>query len=442
MTLPKGRAKSPFSTPLLLRAYLEGTDGFPEDTQEQKDARLRQGDFPAHIHQFVKQKIKAIEQETHRRYQYPRQHSFNRMITHLITLGLLERTGHTEPAQGRGQGLPADAIRQLSPRTWVRLTMGSPTRPEWADYMGYIALRYPGIRPAGKQPSAAPRAVEAAAPTPRRRRQPARTTAGPSAEVVAQLEGERKRVVTLVMAVADRGSTVAHFQRGYDEMTSFMGLLAQHYPRTPFPRAADDLPLVKNCIDLLKQEPMTRPLRATRVNNCQASTRTVGIHLQSPLEATAEAERLRAPPQVGEELEVPAEPRAPRQRRTPAAPRPRRVTTEAVVAEALPAIQVEGQRQTLWARAGQLAIRGGTLADFQQLFDDGEKLVDLMRQRYPASVVTKVTGPLDNLQIRIDIAKAPGISRGDLAIRMADVRAAAQRLAQALAEPFPPPRTS
>ena len=143
MTLPKGRAKSPFSTPLLLRAYLECNDGFPEDTQEQKDARLREGDFPAHIHQFVKQKIKAIEQEAGRRYQYPRQHSFNRMITHLITLGLLERTGHTEAAHGRGQGLPADAQRQLNPRTWVRLTLGSPTRPEWAAYMGYIQNRVP-----------------------------------------------------------------------------------------------------------------------------------------------------------------------------------------------------------------------------------------------------------------------------------------------------------
>lgn len=166
MMVARGRSASSIRTPLMVRAYLSG-EPFPG---EDGDVRIdpAEGDYVARIHQAVKRQIRELD----RHYQYPRRHSFQALVRHLITLGLVEVTGQREEPRLRGAGR-GGSVQGFSMRTWVRLAPGARERPEWADPIGFIAQLYPNVRPRPAEAPAVPVPTPPARPArPRRPRAP------------------------------------------------------------------------------------------------------------------------------------------------------------------------------------------------------------------------------------------------------------------------------
>lgn len=110
MPVLTGRALSPLRNPTLIKEYLGGrppprlnpdsSGEWDGDTPEQMQARRSEGDYVARMHQ----RIKSLLRREAAGYQWPRRHSFQALVNHLITLGLLENTGRREEPQKRGAG--------------------------------------------------------------------------------------------------------------------------------------------------------------------------------------------------------------------------------------------------------------------------------------------------------------------------------------------------
>ncbi len=139
-------------TPLLIRAYLGGLEDFPGDEAGEARLRASERDYTARMHRRIKDRIKQIQIG----YQYPRRGSFTTLVNHLKKLRLVEETERQEDPQERGAGV-LGVPGGFMPRTWVRLTPGSLSRPEWADPIGHIALVYPNIRGPAREFPQAPR---------------------------------------------------------------------------------------------------------------------------------------------------------------------------------------------------------------------------------------------------------------------------------------------
>ena len=118
-------------TPQLVRSYLLGeATGFPGDTDEERSARKEQGDYIARMHQRVKGYIR----ETRPRYQYPRRHSFQALVSNIMRVGLLEETvvpeAGAEQPEYRGAGV-LGTEKGFNVRTWVRVVPGKENDPLW-----------------------------------------------------------------------------------------------------------------------------------------------------------------------------------------------------------------------------------------------------------------------------------------------------------------------
>ena len=82
-------------SPLLILEHVSGREVFPNDPPEQRAARPTEGDYISRMHRRVKAKYRELAPN----YQWPRSHSFKSLVLMLERLGLVERTGVTEPSQ-------------------------------------------------------------------------------------------------------------------------------------------------------------------------------------------------------------------------------------------------------------------------------------------------------------------------------------------------------
>ncbi len=82
-------------SPLLILEYLSGIEEFPNDTPGDRAARATEGDYISRMHRRVKAKYRELAPH----YQWARAHSFQSLVLMLEKLGLLERTGVTEPSE-------------------------------------------------------------------------------------------------------------------------------------------------------------------------------------------------------------------------------------------------------------------------------------------------------------------------------------------------------
>ena len=306
-----GRAKSSIRTPALIRDYLAGHGEWDGDTPEEAAQRPELGDYVARIHQRVKAYIKAATKARGRYYQWPRRHSFGALVQHLITLGLLERTGATGEPEHRGAGQLGTASG-FSSKSWVRLTAGSLARDEWADPVGYLARVYPSMRriaqplptatiPVG-QASEPQRPVQPLAPLDRERERVQRQ--------VEQFERRRTTLVSRLERSSGRVSRVMAFQALYGETELFLSDLAKLYSSPPFREASDTMDLLRRCIAELEQEQELPQLRDRAIESCQNTVRLLAEVLSLPLSmpSAAPASRRRKSARRVEEPPVPSLP--------------------------------------------------------------------------------------------------------------------------------------
>lgn len=302
MPQPKGRNRSTVRTPLWVRDYLGGRSSTLAPTlADSTPVEPAVGDYVSRMHQRLKAYIRSVVLEPGHptgTYQYPRRHSFGSLVSNLMTLGLLERTGETQEPEERGAGLGSP--RGFALRTWVRLTPGSEDRDEWADPIGYLAKVYPGLRPEGRSlPVLAP-----PAPARLRRRAPAVPREPPSEPApelsgierqVAFLDQRRETVRSHLLTAAVQANRAETFRALAAEASDFLDEVAAIYPAEQFPTARADLDLLKNCVVLLEQEHELTQLRVRRLENCRNSARLVAGGLASRLQPP-EAPVLAPPP--------------------------------------------------------------------------------------------------------------------------------------------------
>jgi hypothetical protein len=92
----KARRSSRVKTPLLVKAYLMGEEFSSENNpDEQAATRLVQADYLSWMHRCIHE-LRMLERRPP--YQYPRHHSFQTFLNNLALLGLVEKTGRTEPS--------------------------------------------------------------------------------------------------------------------------------------------------------------------------------------------------------------------------------------------------------------------------------------------------------------------------------------------------------
>lgn len=80
---------------MLILEYLSGIVEFPDDPPEQRAVRPTEGDYISRMHRRVKARFRELAPD----YQWPRAHSFKSLVLMLERLGLVERTGVTEPSE-------------------------------------------------------------------------------------------------------------------------------------------------------------------------------------------------------------------------------------------------------------------------------------------------------------------------------------------------------
>lgn len=301
-----GRATSSVRTPLLVREYLAGNVAYPLDEPGDEVTRAVEGDYLARIHQQVKARIQNIDPL----YQWPRAHSFRTLVSMLLRLGLVERTGRQEDPEERGAGAVGVA-GGFNQRTWVRLTEGSAVRPEWGDPVGFIARIYPGIRPVG---GVLPTRTATPAVRPPRQRAPG----APDPETVSELNTRRLSLISTARAAQD-SFYIEVFQELANEYSDFLQDVAAVFPARQFPDALNALDLLRNCITIVERAGVATlgPLTGAQVlafSNCQASARLAGESIVTAL-AGGEA------PAPGARRELPE---------VPSIPLPTRFTTRSL----------------------------------------------------------------------------------------------------------------
>lgn len=226
----------------------------------------------------------------------------------LERLGLVERTGVTEPSEEiigldketgdlrdvpRAGELRLDPARGFRERSYIRLTPGAEARVEWVDPVGYISLIYPDVRrktevlPTEVPPSVGPSAAEGEQLQPPRQVRSPRT----ATETVERLE--RQRVLLRRLAAdAQAFNTLEEFEVLLEQARAYQTGVRARYRRNPFPALAGGVTLLEQCVNRLEHVP--RGIRfdqaawLTAIDSCQAAARVMGESIGTPLRGTVE----------------------------------------------------------------------------------------------------------------------------------------------------------